>query len=71
MSASTLCSFRILSFAVTVDGEMGMVSVKSKAGKSYCVMIVAVVGRGRLFPREKPGKFNYIKVKLWAFKKEN
>lgn len=50
---------------------MGMVSVKSKAGKSYCVMIVAVVGRGRLFPREKPGKFNYIKVKLWAFKKEN
>lgn len=50
-----------------------MVSVKSKAGESYCVMIVAVVGRGRLFPREKPGKvfFNYIKAKLWAFKKEN
>lgn len=36
-------------------------------------MVVAVVGRGRLFPRGKPGKvvFNYSKVKLWALKKEN
>ena len=34
-------------------------------------MVVAVVGRRRLFPRGKTGKvfFNYGKVKVWALKR--
>lgn len=32
VSTSTLCSFRILSFAITVDGETGMVSINLRQG---------------------------------------
>lgn len=45
---------------------------KSKAWSHY-LMVVAIVGRGKLLPRRKPVKlfFNYSKVKCRALKKEN